>query len=514
MVNFSRYFVQYLRDLLSNFGDLLSRIWDIITHIFYYDIKEYFDLLISSWNSFNFVDWLFELLAIIVNVCFFGFLILRSLQFLRRYVRFTKREIEKDQLLEEIAILNMKTAELIDEKNKIMAMKVSSMGFGGLGVDNEPGGSLEKDKKKKATGPSRFSKLIAVDNKYETELAGVVMDPSDMLGLPELVDRFINFSASQLHLYYDHKVIRTYFAGLATSKIIILEGISGTGKTSLPYAMGRFFKNPAAICSVQPSWRDRAEMIGYLNEFTKKFNETDFLKALYETLYRDDMNFIVLDEMNLARIEYYFAEFLSIMEMPNVNEWKIDIVPDVWDTDPAKIIDGKILVPQNVWFVGTANRDDSTYTITDKVYDRAISIEMNHRAPFIDAPYTEQIDMTYDYFAELCAKGIENNPISNKSLEKLSKLDDFVADKFKITFGNRILKQIKMFVPAFVACGGDEIEGLDYIVFRKIFRKFETLNIAFLKDEIAQLISLLEKLFGKGAFAESIQYLQELSRNA
>jgi hypothetical protein len=255
-------------------------------------------------------------------------------------------------------------------------------------------------------------------------------------------------------------------------------------------------------------------MIGYLNEFTKKFNETDFLKALYETLYRDDMNFIVLDEMNLARIEYYFAEFLSIMEMPNVNEWKIDIVPDVWDTDPAKIIDGKILVPQNVWFVGTANRDDSTYTITDKVYDRAISIEMNHRAPYIDAPYTEQIDMTYDYFAELCAKGIENNPVSNKSLEKLSKLDDFVADKFKITFGNRILKQIKMFVPAFVACGGDEIEGLDYIVFRKIFRKFETLNIAFLKDEIAQLISLLEKLFGKGAFAESIQYLQELSRNA
>ena len=514
MVNFSRYFVQYLRELLSNFTDLLRRIWDIFSHIFYYDIKEYFDLLISSWNSFNFIDWLFELLAIVVNVTFFGFLALRIFQFLRRYIRFTKREIEKDRLLEEIAILNMKTAELIDEKNKIMAMKVSSMGFGGRNLDNEPEGSLEKDKKKKAVGPSRFSKLIAVDNKYETDLSSIVMDPADMLGLPELVDRFINFSASQLHLYYDHKVIRTYFAGLATSKIIILEGISGTGKTSLPYAMGRFFKNPAAICSVQPSWRDRAEMIGYLNEFTKKFNETDFLKALYETLYRDDMNFIVLDEMNLARIEYYFAEFLSIMEMPNVNEWKIDIVPDVWDSDPAKIIDGKILVPQNVWFVGTANRDDSTYTITDKVYDRAVSIEMNHRAPYIDAPYTEDIDMTYDYFAELCAKGIENNPISMKSLEKLSKLDDFVADKFKITFGNRILKQIKMFVPAFVACGGEELEALDYIVFRKIFRKFETLNIAFLKDEIAQLISLLEKLFGKGAFSESIQYLQELSRNA
>ena len=65
-----------------------------------------------------------------------------------------------------------------------------------------------------------------------------------------------------------------------------------------------------------------------------------------------------------------------------------------------------------------------------------------------------------------------------------------------------------------MACGGDEIDGLDYIVLRKIFRKFETLNIAFLKDEIAQLISLLDKLFGKGAFAESIKFLHELAKNA
>jgi hypothetical protein len=122
--------------------------------------------------------------------------------------------------------------------------------------------------------------------------------------------------------------------------------------------------------------------------------------------------------------------------------------------------------------------------------------------------------MTYEYFESLCKKGIEENPLSSKSLEKLAKLDEFVADKFKITFGNRILKQIKLFVPAFVACGGDETDGLDYIVFRKIFRKFETLNIAFLKDEIAQLISLLDKLFGKNAFAESIKYLQELAKNA
>ena len=142
------------------------------------------------------------------------------------------------------------------------------------------------------------------------------MNADDMVSLPQLVDRFINYSASQLHLYYDQHVIRTFFAGLATSKILILEGISGTGKTSLPYAMGKFFKNDTSIISVQPSWRDRAEMLGYLNEFTKKFNETDFLKSLYETTYRDDLNFIVLGEMNLE---------LNIILLNSYQLWKCQI---------------------------------------------------------------------------------------------------------------------------------------------------------------------------------------------
>jgi hypothetical protein len=299
---------------------------------------------------------------------------------------------------------------------------------------------------------------------------------------------------------------------MATSKILILEGISGTGKTSLPYAMGKFFQFDASIIPVQPSWRDRAEMIGYLNEFTKKFNETDFLKDLYERTYREDVTFMVLDEMNLARIEYYFAEFLSIMEMPNINDWKIDIVPDTQPGDPKHILNGKLLLPQNVWFIGTANKDDSTFAITDKVYDRATSIEMNHKAPFVDAPYTEGVSMSYEYIDTLFEKAIKEHPISPKSLANLEKLDDFIAQNFKITFGNRIMKQIKTFVPVYIACGGTEIEGLDYIITRKILRKFESLNLPFLQDELEALITQMDRLFGKNAFSTAIEYINDLRK--
>ena len=519
MVNFARYYIEYLRTFFSNVWKFIKGIFDIIADVLVRNNILYFQQLGNSWGDFNFLDWLFEFIVIVINVGFFGFLVVRIVQLVRRYIRFTRREIEKDLLLEEIAGLNANIAQLVDEKNKILALQVSHLGLAGsttytgsVGAPGASGAAGEAKAKAKVTN-SRFAKLTQVDEKYEVEVGTVLMQADDMVTLPQLVDRFINYSANQLHLYYDQHVIRCFFAGLATSKIIILEGISGTGKTSLPYAMGRFFKNDAAIISVQPSWRDRAEMIGYLNEFTKKFNESDFLKALYEVNYRDDINFIVLDEMNLARIEYYFAEFLSVMEMPNVNDWKIDIVPDTLPSDPKYIIDGKILVPQNVWFVGTANRDDSTFTITDKVYDRAISIEMNHRAEYIDAPFTDKINMSYDYLKELFQNGRAQHPITQDSLNKLLKIDEFIAEKFKVTFGNRIMRQIRDFVPVYVAAGGDELKGLDYIFQRKILRKFESLNLAFLKEEMNELIALLNKLFGKGKFDISITYLNELIKN-
>ncbi len=515
MAEFAQYYMEFLTEFFKNFGEFFVSSWNTISKALFKDIGSYFETLIRASNSFKTLGWIAELVVIIVTVSFVSFLCIRIFQILRRYIRFTRREIEKDALLEEIASLNLMVADLVDEKNKILALKVSNLGFGGAATEVfNPTPELDAPKQERALGPSRFVKLIAVDEEYRTKITSIMMGPEDMLNLPDLITRFVNYSASQLRLFYDKRLIRAYFAGMATSKILILQGISGTGKTSLPYAMGKFFKNDSEICSVQPSWRDRTEIIGYLNEFTKRFTETDFLKAVYKTTYRDDMNFIILDEMNLARIEYYFAEFLSIMEMPDINEWKIDIVAESLDTDPMHLKDGKILIPQNVWFVGTANRDDSTFTITDKVYDRAITLEMNARAEYIDAPYTENISMSFDYLEHLFQEGIENNPLDTKLLEKISKLDEFIAKNFKITFGNRIMKQIKSFVPVYVACGGTDVQGLDYFLAYKILRKFESLNLSFLHDELNQLIALFDKLFGKGLCTECSSYIQSMIKNS
>jgi hypothetical protein len=558
---FSVFYVDLFVRFWKDVGNFFKAIWEDVFVALFNNVKYYFQILVAHSASFNIISWIMVIVTFLLNISLILFVIARIILWFRKYASFRRVEIEKNELIEEIANLNDKVVSLVDEKNQILAMKVSQLGInastgqqseqiitgavgggmpartfiqpaigmagGGGGtttimMGGGPGmmaggmqggmGTPETPQPQQSVGPSRFVKLIAVDKEYAGKDTHIYMEESDFVTLPEMVTRFVNYAAYALKLYYKPKMISLFFAGMAASKVIILQGISGTGKTSLPYAMAKFFSNSASIISVQPSWRDRAEILGYLNEFTKRFNETDFLKALYEASYRKDVNFIVLDEMNLARIEYYFAVFLSIMEMPDPSEWKIDLVPDSKPSDPLKVLNGKINVPLNVWFIGTANKDDSTFTITDKVYDRAIALEFEAKGEFFQAPETDPLHMNFSYLSELFDEAHYKYPVSQTLLDKFAILDKYVQANFKIAFGNRIMVQIHKFIPVYVACGGTEEDGLDYIFANKILRKFESLNLSFLRNELDDLIVQIAKIFGKNAFPESVKFVRNLQK--
>ena len=376
-----------------------------------------------------------------------------------------------------------------------------------------PGGASKKDEEEEEQEDvgeeSRFYKLSQVDKEYENYVAP---DYDNEITLPEICERFRNFACSRMKLFFDIKIIRLFLASFASTRLIILQGISGTGKTSLPYAFGKFLQNDAIIASVQPSWRDRAELFGYFNEFTKRFNETEVLKKMYEATHNEDIYLTILDEMNIARVEYYFAEMLSILEMPSRDEWVIDLVPSVWPTDPKHLIEGKMHLPDNMWYIGTANNDDSTFAITDKVYDRAMSIDINEKGRPFDAPDTAPMNLSYKHLESMFKEAFVKHAVSQENLQKIAELDDYVIEHFRLAFGNRIVKQLKEYVPAYVACGGTEIDGLDYVLCHKIFRKFSSLNLSFVRDEIPGLISYLDKLFGKNNMGECKDFLRRLQK--
>lgn len=316
-----------------------------------------------------------------------------------------------------------------------------------------------------------------------------------------------------MHLYYDIKLIRHFIASFGATRIVILQGISGTGKTSLPYAFGKFVLNDTTVVSVQPAWRERTELYGYFNEFTKKYNETDFLRSIYESNYFRDPNLIILDEMNIARVEYYFAEMLSILEMPLESEWKIDCVSAMWDNDPCLINNGKVQIPNNNWFIGTINNDDSTFAVADKVYDRAIPIDLDSRAAPFEAPETPPIHISVDHLNEMFAAAKENFVLSPGMKKKLDALNDYLIKTFHLAFGNRIVKQLYDYIPSYIACGGTEMEAIDFMVAKKVLRKFESLSLGFMKDELTRFSAYLDKEFGKNSMTTCKEYIDYLKKN-
>ncbi len=332
--------------------------------------------------------------------------------------------------------------------------------------------------------------------------------------LERLCEDFRNYAASRLKLYYDISDIRRFISGMAVSHILILQGMSGTGKTSLAHAFGSFIDNSSTIIPVQPMWKERTDLIGYYNEFTKKFNETLLLEKMYEANYSDDMYITVLDEMNIARVEYYFAEFLSLLELPNPEERYIDVVSDKWDNDPSQLKDGRIKLPPNMWFIGTANNDDSTFAISDKVYDRAMILNLDTKSERYVAPKTERIHISYEQFNELVAEAIEEYDVSGRNMKRLEELDKYLIEHFHITFGNRIMKQIKTYIPVYVSCGGDELDALDDILSKKVIRKLETQNPIYLRNSAEGLIAYINELFGNDKMPLCKEHIHRLERNA
>ena len=196
--------------------------------------------------------------------------------------------------------------------------------------------------------------------------------------------------------------------------------------------------------------------------------------------------------------------------MPSHDEWVLPLVPTRWASDPVRLEDGKIRVPDNLWFVGTANNDDSTFTITDKVYDRAIPIEINERADEFTCEPFESVHITSDHLEELFARAKEEHPVSDEAILLMSKLDQYLQTRFQLAFGNRIMKQMYDFIPVYVACGGTELGGLDYIIARKVLKKFESMNVQFVRDEIRELIEYIKKTFGEDTMEDSLKYLYRI----
>jgi MoxR-like ATPase len=344
-------------------------------------------------------------------------------------------------------------------------------------LQQEVGKYVDSDKDK---SPLQFF-IDAFDAKSDFNTAPTrATPPKDLTALAHGVRTSLSGGIDGRPLYYSEADIRSYLAGMAASRLILLQGISGTGKTSLVRAVAKTMGAGFASIPVQAGWRDRTELLGYYNAFHRKFYQRQFTEALYAAgtpKHRDRPYFILLDEINLSRVEQFFADFLSVLEEPDRAKWRIELMSEATGTAPLLMPDGRHLaIPSNVWFVGTANQDETTTGFADKTYDRAHVLEPTKVEPFSGGQATTlptAAEWLQESFDKACKTHAEPSKKARKWIAERSPVADALRDHGRIALGNRLDHQLDRFVPASIAMGGKLGDAVDEVLASRVLRKLK-----------------------------------------
>ena len=246
MSDLGNFFLEFMKPffggLLAIGEGIISGLWKMLNIVNYYNVIIKYK---ESLSGFGIVILIINIISILL---LYALLVYGIYVVVKRIIKFRKNMRKEEELIDEIEKLNTQVYKLKATNDKFIA----SLEEEENSEVDENGNVVKKE--------SRFFKLSQIDE----QMVGYQQTPgNNTINLKDFCASFRNFAASRLGLYYTDKMIRLFIAAFASNRLIILEGISGTGKTSLAYAFGQMVKNESAIASVQPSWRDSSELFGY-----------------------------------------------------------------------------------------------------------------------------------------------------------------------------------------------------------------------------------------------------------
>lgn len=272
--------------------------------------------------------------------------------------------------------LEMQVAELTD-KNKSLLRRFES-------VDADNNRLMEELKRLQSSyerEQDREARIRDIETPYiQKELPRAVDEIEELQWLDGISESCIDYG-----LRFPRRILHAFHTALKTSEwspITVLAGVSGTGKSELPRLYSHFGGINFLSLSVQPNWDSQESMLGFFNSIDNKFDAQPVLRLLaqsqkaqaegYPFGLEDVMSLILMDEMNLAHVELYFAEFLSKLELRRGR--KGNEVPSLEVKLGAGIQHYDLPLGRNVLWAGTMNQDETTKSLSDKVLDRGIVI--------------------------------------------------------------------------------------------------------------------------------------------
>ncbi len=309
----------------------------------------------------------------------------------------------------------------------------------------------------------------------------------------ELVITSMDYHSQKSGLYYSMKDLVNVHTAIKCSNLVILSGLSGTGKSKLvemyAKALGINHRNNPdedrlLTIPVRPSWNDDSDLLGYVDlvHMVYRASDTGFVDLLVSAQDNEDKMYIIcFDEMNLARVEHYFSQFLSILEK-EPSERVLTLYDEQYTGRlyNSKDYPSKIKIGENIRFIGTVNIDESTYHFSDKVLDRANVIQLdilNYAEDWKQKPYASftSFNWSKNDYGNLIRKSIKEPGRSvriHQLLWDIHQLMQSAGSKYGI--GPRIVKAIETYInnlPDTIIDNFDEKMALDYQIVQRVLTK-------------------------------------------
>ncbi|WZL71762.1 AAA family ATPase [Clostridiaceae bacterium 35-E11] len=332
-----------------------------------------------------------------------------------------------------------------------------------------------------------------VDNQESTMQEEFLMDAEIKYTSKGYIEHIYNYINSQ-GFYYDIDTIKNFYLSLKTKPFVLLAGISGTGKSKLvelfAEAIGATSENGRYnIIPVRPDWSDPSDLLGYKN-IDGKFQAGPLTNIVKEAVSNLDMPyFVCLDEMNLARVEYYFSDILSLMETrKRKNGIKTDKLLNMeifGEDEVAKKDFADLYIPENLYIIGTVNMDETTFPFSRKVLDRGNTIEFNHVDLSLGIGMLDKIEETKPIFMNneiLSSKYLKLKDCLNyqeiikETIIILEQINN-ILEEVGLHFGYRVRDEIIFYI----IYGINEKlmqfdEGIDYGIIQKILPRIQGSN--------------------------------------
>ncbi len=329
----------------------------------------------------------------------------------------------------------------------------------------------------------------AESTKQEEEL--IEIDASEKTD--DLIIKSMDYHSQKRNLFYNMKDFVNIHTALKCSSLVILSGLSGTGKSAIVDIYARALginntgnpdENRLLFIPVRPSWNDDSDLLGYVDlvHMVYRASDSGFVDFLVRAQKEENKNklFIVcFDEMNLARVEHYFSQFLSLLERP-ANQRELQLYDKQYSGRLYNSAEypNRIKIGDNVKFIGTVNIDESTYHFSDKVLDRANVIQLdvlNYANMWTKTKYASLGNVNWtmdDYNSITVTNSDEDMQLVHQLLWDIHTLLHSANSKYGV--GPRIVKSIEMYLWNLPKSGiGDFAysDGIDLQIAQRVLTK-------------------------------------------